>query len=188
MKKVNLGCGAVKKEGYINVDWKSQVSPEIVHDLNQIPYPFGDNEIDLVEASHILEHLDRPFDVMVDIHRILKPGGRLIIKVPHFSRGFTHSEHTHGFDVIFPHFFDKNFTRSGYVGVEFALEKMELHWFPFFHHLPYLGYGKVAVFLLRIVNSVLSSLANLNQHFCSRIWCFWVGGFDEIEFHFICKK
>ncbi len=64
----------------------------------------------MVEASHLLEHLDRPFLAMKEMHRILKPGGQLIIKVPHFSRGFTHAEHAHGFDVTFPNYFNKKFS------------------------------------------------------------------------------
>ena len=73
-----------------------------MHDLNHLPYPFRDAAFDVIEASHVIEHLDRPFAVMKELHRLLKPGGVLHIKVPHFSRGFTHAEHAHGFDVTFP--------------------------------------------------------------------------------------
>ncbi len=187
-KKLNLGCGENKKEGYINVDRQEIVKPDITHDLNVFSYPFSDSSFDLIEAFHILEHLDRPLLAMAELHRILKPGGRLIIKVPHFSRGFTHAEHTHGFDVTFPLYFNKNFTKSGYFGVDFKLEKMQLHWLAFFHLLPVMGYSKLTISLLKVVNSFISFLANLSPNFCSRLWCFWVGGFDEIEFHFIGQR
>lgn len=188
MKKLNLGCGETKKEGYVNVDWQSLTNPDVIHDLNSLPYPFGDNSFDLIEAFHILEHLDKPFVTMREIHRILKHGGKAIIKVPHFSRGFTHAEHSRGFDVTFPLYFNKNFTKSGFYGVEFDLEKMEIHWLAFFHLLPSMGYGNLIISVLRVVNKFISALANLSAPFASRIWCFWVGGFDEIEFHFVCKK
>jgi len=188
LTKLNLGCGEEKKAGYVNLDWQSLTEPDVRHDLNKFPYPFADNTFDLIEASHILEHLDKPFAVMKELHRILKPGGKLLIKVPHFSRGFTHAEHAHGFDVTFPLYFNRQFTRSGFYGVEFKLEKMRLHWLAFFHLLPYLGYGKISIFILRMINAIISFLANLNQGFCSRIWCYWVGGFDEVEFNFICVK
>ena len=29
--------------------------------------------------------------------------------------------------------------------------------------------------------------ANLNVYLCSRLWCFWVGGFYEVEFYFVKK-
>jgi SAM-dependent methyltransferase len=187
MKKLNLGCGEDKKEGYINVDWQSSVQPDVVCDLNQPPYPFEDSSFDKILAHHVLEHLDKPFTIMKELHRILKPGGKLIVRVPHFSRGFTHAEHKAGFDVTFPLYFDKHFTKSGFFGVEFKLQKMELHYLAFLHLLPYMGYGKFSISFLKILNKFISWLANLSPNFCSRIWCFWVGGFEEIEFHFIKK-
>jgi len=188
MKKLDLGCGERKKEGYVTLDFRPEVNPDIVHNLNVFPYPFPDSYFDVIEASHVLEHLDRPFLVMKELHRILKPGGRLIIKVPHFSRGFTHAEHAHGFDVTFPSYFRKGFTESGIVQVEFELKKLELHWLAFAYLLPYFGYGRLLIGILKSVSAVISRLANLSPNFCSRIWCFWVGGFEEIEFEFICKK
>jgi SAM-dependent methyltransferase len=187
-KKLNLGAGESRKEGYVNLDWQKETNPDVVHNLNNFPYPFQDNTFDLIEASHVLEHLDRPFDVMRELHRILKPGGSLLIKVPHFSRGFTHAEHAHGFDVTFPLYFNKNFTRSGFFGVEFELQSMRMQWLAFFHLMPYMGYGAISIFLLRIINTVISFFANLSTAFASRVWCFWVGGFDEIELHFKCSK
>src|SRR5262245_48042278 len=119
MKRLNLGSAAYKKAGYVNVDWQPIVEPDVNHDLNVFPYPFESDEFDLIEADHVLEHLDRPFAVMRELHRILKPHGRLIVKVPHFSRGFTHAEHAHGFDLTFPLYFDRRFAAAGYFGVDF---------------------------------------------------------------------
>lgn len=187
-RKLNLGCGEAKKEGYVNLDRQASVKPDVIHNLNISPYPFEDNTFDIVEANHILEHLDKVFSAMAEIHRILKPGGKLLIKVPHFSRGFTHTEHTHGFDVTFPLYFNKNFTKSGFFGVEFRLEKMKLRWLAFFHLLPNFGYGKITIGILKTADKLISFLANISPNFCSRIWCFRVGGFDEIEFEFTCLK
>jgi len=188
MNKLNLGAGGLKKPGYINIDWNILTDPDVQHDLNVFPYPFEDNYFDLVEADHVLEHLDRPFAIMREIHRILKPGGRLIIKVPHFSRGFTHAEHSHGFDVTFPLYFNKKFIKHGYFGIDFEISKMALSWLAFFHLLPSMGYSNSTISFLKNLNKVISRLANLNPNFCSRIWCYWVGGFDQIEFDFICVK
>ncbi|MDD4994891.1 MAG: methyltransferase domain-containing protein [Patescibacteria group bacterium] len=186
--KLNLGCGASKKSDYINVDINPLVSPDVIHDLNSLPYPFESNSFDLIEAYHVLEHLDKPFEVMKEMHRILRDGGILKLKVPHFSRGFTHAQHAHGFDVAFPLYFNEKYTSSGYIGVEFRLKRMELRWMAFPHLLQYLGYGEISTQLLKIVDKFISGLANFNQVFCSRIWCFWVGGFDEISFEFVCVK
>lgn len=184
MLKINLGSGIDKKSGYVNVDWSPLTQPDIVHDLNVYPYPFEANSCELIEAFHVIEHLERPFQTMREFHRMLAPGGRLHIKVPHFSRGMTHAEHEHGFDVTFPLYFNEGFTRSGYYGVPFKLESMRLSWLAMFHLLPYMGYGRGTIALLRGANTVISTLANASPGFASRIWCFWVGGFDEIEFVF----
>lgn len=188
MQKLNLGCGEEKKAGYVNVDWQASVSPDVVHDLNRVPNPFNDASFDLIEAFHVLEHLDRPFAIMGELHRILKPGGVLHLKVPHFSRGFTHAEHCHGFDVSFPYYFNPAFTKSGYFGVNFELERMTLRWMVAFPLLVRIGYGNLIIGILRVLNAAVTFLANAQQAFCSRLWCYWVGGFEEIEFIFICRK
>jgi len=186
-KRLNLGAGEDQKEGYVNVDWSPLTNPDVVHDLNIFPYPFEDGSFELVEAFHVLEHLDKPFNVMKELHRILAPGGTLHVKVPHFSRGFTHAEHAHGFDVTFPLYYNPQFTKSGYYGVNFELKSLRLSWLAFFHLMPAMGYGSVSIAFLRGVNAVISALANLSPNFASRIWCFWVGGFDEIDFVFVKK-
>ena len=43
----------------------------------------------------------------------------------------------------------------------------------------------ISYFLGPIFGIILDFLANLHPVFCSRIWAFWVGGFEEIEFHFV---
>jgi SAM-dependent methyltransferase len=180
--KLNLGCGMFKKKGFVNVDFVSACKPDVLHNLNKIPYPFEDNSFSYIEANHLLEHLSSPMEVMQELRRILKPNGKLIIRVPHFSRGFSHPEHIRGFDVSFPLYFDENF-RGGYSGTSFKLQEMRLSWFA----QPYLK--KVTLpcyqYLFGVVmGGIFSFFANLSPYFCSRMWCFLVGGFEEIEFVF----
>jgi SAM-dependent methyltransferase len=187
-KKLNLGSAGRKKDGYINVDWQSIVTPDVSHDLNVFPYPFSDSEFDVIEASHIIEHLDRPFDVMKEIYRILKPGGLLVVKVPHFSRGMAHPEHAHGFDVTFPNYFNSQYSDVGYFGIDFEILVVEMHWLAFPHILKRMGYSNLYLVLIKSINRIINFFASLSTHLCSRVWCFWVGGFDEIEFQFRSKK
>ena len=98
-KMLNLGCGQFPKPGYINLDLDPNSKADLIHDLRQFPYPFEDESFSRIEASHLLEHLSDPFLVMKEIHRIVKPGGIVDIRVPHFSRGMTHAEHKSGFDL-----------------------------------------------------------------------------------------
>jgi len=184
--KINLGSSGFNKEGFINVDIRKSVNPDVVHDLNVFPYPFEDNSADHIEMVHVLEHLDKPFHVMRELHRILKPGGTLYIAEPHFSRGFTHAEHEHGFDVSFPYYFKRKLFPEQFYGSEFDLVCLKLNWISqiTFRYLPQIGIGIFSQSLLKILNVIFTFLANISPMFCSRIWCFWVGGFEEIEFHF----
>jgi len=185
-KKLNLGSGEFKKKGYINLDYYSITKPDVKHDLNRLPYPFKDNQFELIEADHVLEHLDNPFKVMKELHRISKNNGLIIIRVPHFSRGFTHPEHTRGFDVSFPYYFDSSF-KGGYQGFNLQLKKMKLSWFaqPYFKKSVL---SKPVLYLASSIGFIIDIFANLSPTICSRFWCYLVGGFEQIEFQFTVKK
>jgi len=188
MNKLNLGCGEDYREGFVNVDFRDNFKVDKVIDLNQLPYPFENSFFDEIIVFHVLEHLDDPFSIMKELYRIIKPNGILHIKVPHFSRGFTHAEHKAGFDVTFPQYFNPDFTKSGYYGVCFSLEKMKLNYIAFFHLMKYLKVNPIMIVFLKFIRVLINFFANLSPMFCSRLWCFWVGGFEEIEFVFKAIK
>ncbi|MDP3779209.1 MAG: class I SAM-dependent methyltransferase [bacterium] len=52
-------------------------------DLNVEKAPFPDQVYDLVIALQIMEHLENPSHFQRECRRLLKPGGLLIISVPH---------------------------------------------------------------------------------------------------------
>lgn len=80
--KLNLGCGDKMRRGYVNVDLNC--SPDVRCDLSVFPWPFEDASADEVFSEHFLEHVADYERTMLEIHRILKPGGLLHFKVPHF--------------------------------------------------------------------------------------------------------
>lgn len=94
-KKLHLGCGMAKREGYINVDSCEAVDPDVVWDLNRFPYPFEDSQFDEILAYSILEHLDDLVAVMEELHRIGKPGAKLDITVPYWDGYGFASDPTH---------------------------------------------------------------------------------------------
>lgn len=185
-RHLNLGCGQFKLPEATNVDWDEAVQPDICHNLNQTPYPFDDNSFDRITMHHCLEHLETPFSIMRELHRIASPEALIDIRVPHFSRGFTHAEHRHGFDVTFPLYFDPTF-KGGYTGCHFQLAGLKLEWFAQ-PTLKKQTLGNLSYGLGKLASYPLNLLANLSPVMCSRLWCFWVGGFEEIQFNFIVKK
>ena len=51
--------------------------------LTEAGYP--DAHFDQVIIWHVLEHLPDPRSTLAEVHRVLKPGGRLIVAVPNFE-------------------------------------------------------------------------------------------------------
>ncbi len=180
--RINFGCGQFPRPGWINVDNDARANPDVRLDLDVFPYPFDSGTADEIFASHVLEHLRHPFATMAEFARILKPGGVATIRVPHFSRGFTHADHKCGFDVSFPLYFQPSF-RGGYSGTHLESVSTRLRWFgqP---ELKRSVLGTTSAGIGTAAGVVIDAVARLSPFAASRIWCFWVGGFDEVEFVF----
>ncbi|MEE9312906.1 MAG: methyltransferase domain-containing protein [Planctomycetota bacterium] len=184
--QLNLGCGQFPRDGWLNLDCDPNAKADVFHNLDEFPWPFADGEFETVFASHVLEHTSDPFAVMKEIHRILEPGGRAIIKVPHFSRGFTHPDHKRGFDVSFPMYFDPEF-EGGFSGTMFELSRTRLKWFA----QPWLkkkSLGPLSYAFGRVFGAGVDLFANLSPFAASRLWGYWIGGFEEVEFDLIKQK
>ena len=98
-----MGCGSFKMVGpeWVNVDAYDICKPEVVWDLNKIPYPWADESVDGIQMLHVLEHLEDWWAVFVECSRILKPGGNLRIHVPDesSSTALTYRDHLHVFGI-----------------------------------------------------------------------------------------
>lgn len=46
--------------------------------------PYDDESFDVVISDNVFEHLDNPAQVISEMRRVLKPGGRLVAKTPNF--------------------------------------------------------------------------------------------------------
>jgi SAM-dependent methyltransferase len=181
-RRINFGCGQFPLPGWLNVDIDPQARADVYHDLERLPYPFESNSAEEIVASHVLEHLDQPFAAMSEFARVLRPGGRLTVRVPHFSRGFTHADHKRGFDVSFPLYFRPDF-RGGYSGTELECRRVRLRWFAQ-PELKRQTLGPGTAVIAQAAGAVIDTAARLSPYLASRLWCFWVGGFEEVEFVF----
>lgn len=180
--RINFGCGQFPMAGWVNVDRDQNAQADIRHDLELLPYPFESESADEIFASHVLEHLHNPFATMAEFKRIVKPGGKITVRVPHFSRGFLHADHKRGFDVSFPLYFNPEF-RGGFSGVTLDNRRVKLRWFAQ-PELKAATLGKGTTVLAGLLGSVIDLAAGVSPYLASRIWCFWVGGFEEVEFVF----
>lgn len=66
---------------YVNVSSKDKIKFSVV-DLNFDPLPYADKSMDLVFALQVIEHLENPFLMMREAHRILQDEGLFIFSVP----------------------------------------------------------------------------------------------------------
>jgi SAM-dependent methyltransferase len=91
---VDLGCGKAPLLGaYRNycssillADWANSTHDnpllDLTIDLNKALTLLDSDSFDVVVLSDVLEHIAEPSDLMAEIWRILKPGGRLLMNVP----------------------------------------------------------------------------------------------------------
>ena len=99
-RELLIGCGSNLAKQVFQKDttkeWKALTTldmvpshkPDVVHDLEVLPWPFDDNSFDEVHAYEVLEHLGKQGDYKTffahfsEIWRILKPDGLFYATVP----------------------------------------------------------------------------------------------------------
>ena len=92
---LELGCGPEKKEGRIGIDRLELPGVDIVADVNE-GFPFlPDHSVDEIHSKSLFEHVENLEFFMREIVRVLKPGGKNYLFVPHFSNPYYYSDYTH---------------------------------------------------------------------------------------------
>jgi SAM-dependent methyltransferase len=106
-RKLVLGSGHKKQADAVNVDLVASTGPDIVHDLNQTPWPLPDDQFDECHAYDVIEHLDNIVTTMEEMHRVCRNGAIVRITVPHFScaNAFTDPTHRHYFSCFSLNYF-----------------------------------------------------------------------------------
>ena len=88
-RQVNLGGGLFVAMGWKNLEAvPSHVNPEPYIFTPDSIFPFSDASINMVYSSHAFEHMDSATveRVLEESYRILKPSGKLVIKLPDFDQ------------------------------------------------------------------------------------------------------
>lgn len=85
----------------VTLDVMPSNKPDVLHDLDVLPYPFADNEFDEIHAYEILEHCGRQgdwrffFAQFSEFYRILKPGGYFAGSCPMWDQIWAWSDPGH---------------------------------------------------------------------------------------------
>lgn len=151
MMKVNLGAGTDVLNGYVNHDVADLAGIDVVHDLNQYPWPWDDGSVQEIKMYDVLEHLNDFMRAMEEISRILASGGRCMVSVPYWNSWCAHADPTHkrGFHEITFRFFDPESVycqeRPYYTKARFRIIEEEFVLAPFSPYFALPGVGEIHV-------------------------------------------
>lgn len=154
--KLDVGCGPECLPGFVGVDRFPLPGVQVVADLDR-PLPFASNSIELVHASHSLEHVSDLMFTMRELYRVCKHKAQICIVVPYYEQNLNLSnpyhhqvfnEHTPRFWTNFswapidqkeyyhPHAVPWGLSQSDHSdpGLDIRLLRMEFFYFPRFNH------------------------------------------------------
>jgi SAM-dependent methyltransferase len=130
---LDIGCGSAKTPGAVGLDISADTDADIVHNLDELPYPIEDASFDQILMQDVIEHVREPIKVLEELHRIARPGARIQLRTPHFSSILAYGDPTHR------HYFSTIAIRSlaeprfaHYTDVRFRVVHITLDlWLPF---------------------------------------------------------
>lgn len=78
---LNLGSGNSDfGDDLLNVDLLPYDNVDVICDIEKLP--FKDNSVDYIINIAVLEHVPNPQKVIAEIHRVMKPGGKIYCFIP----------------------------------------------------------------------------------------------------------
>ena len=111
MSELLIGCGNNRRkkltltefewDDLTTIDHDPNCGADILHDLDETPWPLDDNAFDEAHAYEVLEHLGRQGDYKAffahfhEIWRVLKPDGLLFATVPSWKSQWAWADPSH---------------------------------------------------------------------------------------------
>lgn len=99
LRRLNLGCGFDRLEGFLNVDHFQECSPDILMNIEITPWSLPSDHFEKVLIKHVLEHVGADFPtftrVMQELYRVCVHGAEIEIHVPHYRHDTWWSDPTH---------------------------------------------------------------------------------------------
>lgn len=94
---LDAGCGFNRQPNCIGMDNREEAEPDVLHDLEDLPYPFPDDVFDRIIMSHVMEHLNPKLTnrIMNEMWRIMKVGGALMLAMPYAGSFGHYQDPTH---------------------------------------------------------------------------------------------
>jgi predicted SAM-dependent methyltransferase len=84
---VDLGCGSKKMDGAIGLDRRLEPGVDLICDFEH-ELPLKTNSVEIMNMSHIMEHVRDLIPFMEEVYRVCRPGAKVRVVVPYYaSRG-----------------------------------------------------------------------------------------------------
>jgi len=160
MIKIDLGAGRVRRDGYIGVDRLRSDGVDVVADAEK-RLPFRDNTVDEVFSRHLFEHVRNLIPLFEEVHRVCKPGARVIINVPYYTsvKAYKDPTHVNWFtEKTFEYFEGKSWENFDFqFRGSFRVRKIDyLYQRPFHKWIPFMSFWRRV-----LMNTVTSMIAEL---------------------------
>jgi len=174
---LNIGCGKNIMPDCLNVD----ILGPVIVDLSKFPWPWQDNSIDGIYASHIMEHFQDQEKFISECHRILKFGGFLKLNLPHVSSvasiGCMGHYRTYSYSSIYDYVSRKNFYLCPCPRFKTIYQKLGW-WYEGIDTQGQISQWQVPIIWL--LDYIFTRLAQLSPAICENTWIYLVGGFREV--------
>ncbi len=93
--KLDIGCGARKREGFVGMDRVHLPGVDTVHNLTEIPCPIADDSCTEICMDNVIEHLPDTVLTFNELFRIAKCGCRVEIIYPYWRSFGSYADPTH---------------------------------------------------------------------------------------------
>jgi SAM-dependent methyltransferase len=81
---LDVGCGPKKYPGAIGIDIHPATQADVLCDWSR-GLPFRESQFDEVRLIHVIEEVNDIFKTLAEVHRVAKPGAKVIIVTPHYT-------------------------------------------------------------------------------------------------------
>lgn len=95
--KLDVGCSSNKQRGWVGMDIRKCKGVDIIHDVQEFPWPIPSNSCFTVLMSHLYEHIEpkNRIKLIDEVWRVLKPGGQLLLSAPYATSTGAFQDPTH---------------------------------------------------------------------------------------------
>ena len=194
MIKLDIGGGAIPKQGFFNVDCIDHPAVHYKVDLNSERFPFEDNSVDEIYSNHCFEHLTPGYGGFIhcieELWRICKPEAPWYIRVPYFNshHSLANPFHTNNIfnEYTFYYFSDvhkqqphsNTFVRKGsameyHLRATLIIDDIEFEYFSNYFHIndmPIKDQELIRLSTPNVVNNIVYKMRTEKPDFWTKEW------------------